>query len=148
MADPGPADVFVAKLSAMGDSLLWATYLGGQGEEKAFGIALDSAGQPVLVGRTEGGEPHLLLGHETRVPGLEFSPDGSFLASSGQDGTVRVWPVPDLSKPPLTALPRAELLAKRYEVAMARNGLSRQLSALRRDLFRVPPKPGDQLSLF
>ncbi|MHA3978510.1 PA0069 family radical SAM protein [Halovulum sp. GXIMD14794] len=42
----------------------------------------------------------------------------------------------------------AELLAKRYEVAMARNGLSRQLPALRRDLFRVPPKPGDQLSLF
>jgi len=42
----------------------------------------------------------------------------------------------------------ADLLAKRFEVALARTGLSRQLPGLRRDLFRVPPAPGDQLSLF
>jgi WD40 repeat protein len=76
----------------------------------AFAVGFDDGA--IFVWPMEGGEPHLLLGHETRVPGLEFSPDGQFLASSGQDGAVRVWPVPDLSKPPLTALPRAELLAK------------------------------------
>jgi hypothetical protein len=30
----------------------------------------------------------------------------------GRDGFVRVWPVPDLSRPSLDALPLAELLAK------------------------------------
>ncbi|MSU91389.1 PA0069 family radical SAM protein [Rhodobacteraceae bacterium 2CG4] len=42
----------------------------------------------------------------------------------------------------------ADLLAKRFAVALGRTGLSRQLPALRRDLFRVPPRPGEQLSLF
>ena len=30
----------------------------------------------------------------------------------GGDGTVRLWPMPDLSKPPLHTLPREELIAK------------------------------------
>ncbi|PTQ68594.1 PA0069 family radical SAM protein [Celeribacter persicus] len=42
----------------------------------------------------------------------------------------------------------AELMAKRFEIALSRTGLARKGPGLRTDLFAVPPKPGDQLSLF
>lgn len=42
----------------------------------------------------------------------------------------------------------AELLGKRFEIALSRTGLSKRTTPLRTDLFAVPPKPGDQLSLF
>ena len=42
----------------------------------------------------------------------------------------------------------AELVAQRFAVAIKRLGLKRDLPPLRRDLFRVPPRTGDQLSLF
>ncbi len=37
---------------------------------------------------------------------------GHSIASAGEDGTVRLWPMPDLSKPPLHTLPHDELIAK------------------------------------
>jgi DNA repair photolyase len=42
----------------------------------------------------------------------------------------------------------ADLMAQRFKLALNRNGLSRTLPALRTDMFRVPAKAGDQLSLF
>ena len=42
----------------------------------------------------------------------------------------------------------AELIARRFEVAVRRAGLDRGLPPLRTDLFRVPPRGGEQLSLF
>ena len=42
----------------------------------------------------------------------------------------------------------AEMIAQRYKLACARLGLDRDLPHLRCDLFHVPPRPGDQLSLF
>ncbi|MFD1912465.1 PA0069 family radical SAM protein [Halodurantibacterium flavum] len=42
----------------------------------------------------------------------------------------------------------AALLRQRFDIAAARHGLNRRLPPLRTDLFRVPPRPGDQLSLF
>ena len=42
----------------------------------------------------------------------------------------------------------AELVAQRFKVITARLGLDRDLPPLRTDLFRVPPRPGDQLDLF
>ncbi len=44
--------------------------------------------------------------------------------------------------------PEAELLQHRLALARKRLGLADRLAPLRTDLFRVPPKPGDQLSLF
>ena len=44
--------------------------------------------------------------------------------------------------------PFAELLKRRFEIACARLGLTREGPALRTDLFRVPPRKGEQLSLF
>ncbi|MCG6903965.1 MAG: PA0069 family radical SAM protein [Rhodobacter sp.] len=42
----------------------------------------------------------------------------------------------------------ADLLGQRFRLGCARQGLARELPPLRCDLFRVPPGPGDQLSLF
>jgi WD40 repeat protein len=66
----------------------------------------------IRVGRVTGEEPHLLFGHESTVGHLALDPHGRWIASAGDDNTVRIWPMPDLSKPPLHTLPRDELIAK------------------------------------
>jgi WD40 repeat protein len=66
----------------------------------------------VLVGRLSGDAAHLLVGHEGPVQGVAISPDGRWVATSGEDNTLRLWPMPDLSKPPLHTLPHDELVAK------------------------------------
>jgi len=84
--------------------------------------ALDGSGDVVVtgdregivrVGKISGGEPHLLVGHEGPVQHVAVSPDLRWVATTGaNDDTLRLWPMPDLSQPPLHTLPHAELLAK------------------------------------
>ena len=45
-------DAFVAKLDAAGTNLVFATYLGGDNDDRAGGIAIDAAGRVVAVGAT------------------------------------------------------------------------------------------------
>jgi len=66
----------------------------------------------VRVGPVAGEEAYLLLGHEGVVECMIVSPDGRWIASGGEDNTIRLWPMPDLSRPPLHTLPRDELIAK------------------------------------
>jgi len=65
----------------------------------------------VRVGPISSEEPHLLSGHQGMVWAVAVSPDGRWIAA-GDDATVRLWPMPDLSKPPFHTLPHDELLAK------------------------------------
>jgi hypothetical protein len=58
-----------------------------------------------------GEEPHLLLGHASYLQSVAISPDGRWVASESDDAR-HLWPMPDLSKPPLHTLPHAELMAK------------------------------------
>lgn len=53
-----------------------------------------------------------LVGHRGAIMGLAFAPDDSWLASTSTDMDLRLWPVPDLSRPPAHTLPLEELLAK------------------------------------
>jgi hypothetical protein len=46
----GGNDVFVAKLNAAGNALLYSTYLGGTGSDRARGIALDATGAAYVTG--------------------------------------------------------------------------------------------------
>jgi eukaryotic-like serine/threonine-protein kinase len=66
----------------------------------------------VLVGRLSGDAAQLLVGHEGPIRAVAVSPDGRWVATSGEDNTLRLWPMPDLTKPPLHTLPHDELLAK------------------------------------
>jgi WD40 repeat protein len=73
------------------------------------------AGSPsglVRVGRADGGSPHILAGHVGQVDYVGVSPDLKWVASTGEDNTLRLWPMPDLSKPPLHTLAHDELIAK------------------------------------
>jgi WD40 repeat protein len=66
----------------------------------------------VRVGHVSGDQPHLLFGHTSPLAWVAVSPDGRRIASIDDDGNIRLWPMPDLSKPPLHTLPHDELLAK------------------------------------
>jgi WD40 repeat protein len=74
--------------------------------------ALADGDGAIGVWRLPDGPEHLLLGHQGPVTNLAFSPDGRWIASTGEDNTLRLWPVPDVAQPPLQSLPLDVLLAK------------------------------------
>ena len=49
----GSADAFVMKVNASGSSVAWSSYLGGNGNDDAYAVALDSSGNIYLLGGTE-----------------------------------------------------------------------------------------------
>ncbi|MEP6962168.1 MAG: SBBP repeat-containing protein, partial [Acidobacteriota bacterium] len=51
-ANAGGVDSFIVKLSPDGSSLVYATYIGGSGDDRAAGIAVDSSGQAYVSGAT------------------------------------------------------------------------------------------------
>jgi WD40 repeat protein len=75
-------------------------------------VVTGSLGGEVRAGPLTGENPHLFLGHESAVNRVTIDPRGRWIASAGDDTTVRLWPMPDLSKPPLHTLPHKELIAK------------------------------------
>src|ERR1022692_561612 len=48
----GSVDVFVLKLNGAGNTLLYATYIGGSGADRGYGIAIDGAGEAYVTGTT------------------------------------------------------------------------------------------------
>jgi WD40 repeat protein len=96
-----------------------ATPLSTHGD-RVSSVAIDAAGTiavtgdadgVIRVGPISGEEPHLLLGNRDEVFDLAIDPKGRWIASAS--GTeVSLWPMPDLSKPPLHTLPHDELIAK------------------------------------
>jgi len=65
-------DAFVAKLNAAGSALIYSTYLGGNGNDQSFGIAIDSSGNTYLTGSTS----------STDFP----TTSGAFQTTCGTDG--------------------------------------------------------------
>jgi len=94
----GSADAFVSKLSADGSTLLFSTYLGGEGEDEALDIATDATGGAWVTGRTRGaGFPTTYGARQPESGGMSdafigrLSPDGStllyasYLGGKGED---------------------------------------------------------------
>ena len=51
-ANKGAPGIFVTKLNPAGTALVYSTYLGGSGDDRAFGIALDGNGNAYIGGTT------------------------------------------------------------------------------------------------
>ena len=84
-------------------------------------IALDPTGSIAVtgdiygnlrVGPANGDGPHLLTRDNEPAVTVAVSPDGRWIASGHTDGSIRLWPMPDLSTPPIHDLPYDEFLAK------------------------------------
>ena len=82
-----PQDAFVSKISADGSTLLYSTYLGGENQDTANGIAVDTFGNAYVTGTTL--SPHFpvttnsfdtLCGADGKC-GASFNP-GGFLVSN------------------------------------------------------------------
>ncbi|MFN7936038.1 MAG: SBBP repeat-containing protein [Bryobacteraceae bacterium] len=82
----GDEDVFVTKLNASGNQLIYSTYLGGSAGERPVGIAVNLAGQATIAGNTASlNYPH--FGSSIPLPGIglfvtRLSADGSQIAGS------------------------------------------------------------------
>jgi PKD repeat protein len=57
----GDVDAFVSKLNPSGTSLLYSTFLGGSGYDQSNGIAVDSAGNAYITGKTESSDFPILF---------------------------------------------------------------------------------------
>ena len=88
-ADQTDEDAFVSKLAPDGTALAYSTYLGGNGYDIGYGIAVDSAGSAYLTGSTTSSDFPTTAGafEEADQPGSDafvskLAPDGSELAYS------------------------------------------------------------------
>ncbi len=68
-ANAGGVDVFVAKLSAAGTGLLYATYIGGRSDDKGAAIAVDNLGQAYITGSTTSTNFPLVLSNQATLGG-------------------------------------------------------------------------------
>ncbi len=71
---PGLHDVFVAKLDPSG-ALVWSTYIGGPGYDRAYGIEIDRNGYVYVAGRAGDGFPVTQGAFQTQFGGSPVSPE-------------------------------------------------------------------------
>jgi hypothetical protein len=91
---PGSDNGFLTKVSADGSSLLYSTYLGGNGSDQPSSIAIDSLGSVLVAGNTTSTNFPVANAYQStagsNLGGLfgnygfltKFSPDGSYLVYS------------------------------------------------------------------
>jgi hypothetical protein len=66
----GGQDVFLARLSALGDSMVYGSFVGGSNMEFGYGIALDTLGVAYLTGETRGFFPTSPIAYDTIFSGI------------------------------------------------------------------------------
>jgi len=67
----GFLDLFITKISAAGDALVYTTYLGGDRSDYSYGIAVDGTGAAYVTGQTESSDfPTTLGAYDTTFNGF------------------------------------------------------------------------------
>jgi hypothetical protein len=84
-----PSDAFVAKINAAGTAFDYVTYLGGSGNDEAFGVAVDAAGQAYVTGYSESNDFPTTSG--TFRPAIGSSHHDGFLAKLDGGGASLVY---------------------------------------------------------
>lgn len=80
----GTADAFIAKLDPTGTTLLYATYLGGEGFDAGNGLAVDATGSVYITGKTHSREFPITRGaFEDTYRGDEFDAFVTKLSPAG-----------------------------------------------------------------
>lgn len=91
-ANQGGDDIIVAKLNAAGTALIYATYIGGRGDDQGNAIAVDSLGQAYVTGFTSSLNFPLVLSNRSTLGGsttavaLKLNAAGNSLLYSGYLG--------------------------------------------------------------
>jgi hypothetical protein len=84
----GDVDAFVMKLNAAGNTVLYLTYIGGTGTDRAYGIAVDGAGDAYVTGYTTSTDFPTSAAHQNILSGtmnafvLKLNPAGNSLTFS------------------------------------------------------------------
>ena len=92
----GGVDAFVFKLNPTGSTLLYATYIGGRGDDRAAGIAVDSSGQIYIAGSTASTDFPLAspirpaLGGPRDAFAVKLNAIGNLLALQHVSGRIRL----------------------------------------------------------
>jgi hypothetical protein len=101
-ANGGGVDAFVVKFNAQGNNVLYATYIGGSGDDRGAGIAVDSSGNAYVTGATESQNFPLVSAAQPTIKGttdafvLKLNPIGNqliystYLGGSGWDAGVSI----------------------------------------------------------
>lgn len=84
----GLLDGFAAKINSSGSSLVYSTYLGGSGEDRGVGIAVDSSGNAYIAGRTA--SPHFPISNPIQATygGGDFD---AFVTKINASGSLLVY---------------------------------------------------------
>jgi len=111
----GGEDIFVSRLSTDGSALLWGTYLGGSGDDRALELAIDADDNPLITGHAasndfpvsswaygqtpSGGDDMVLARFDTGDAAMSLSSATTSLAC-GLTATVTFSFTPDLPHTP------------------------------------------------
>lgn len=80
----GNKEAFIAKLNATGTGLVFATYLGGTGNDEALNVAVDAAGNAYVTGDTQSTDFPILSAFQTNFGGGQQNAFIAKLSASGQ----------------------------------------------------------------
>ncbi|MHB8626165.1 MAG: SBBP repeat-containing protein [Aggregatilineales bacterium] len=84
----GVYDAFVTKLNSNGTAPIYSSYIGGTGNDNAYGIAVDANNNAYVVGNTDGAFPVTVGAYQTSYGG---GPSDTFISKMNAAGTNLVY---------------------------------------------------------
>jgi Beta-propeller repeat len=83
----GGVDAFVASFSPIGGQLVWCTYLGGSGDDRAFGVAVDASNNTYVTGWSSSVNFPVVGGVQSRLSGAR----DAFVAKLNPAGNALIY---------------------------------------------------------